>query len=36
MVRMNLFESTNRDRDLENKLIDTKGGGGWGVVRRMG
>ena len=27
---MNLFESTIRDRDLETKLIDTKGSGGWG------
>ena len=33
MVQMNLFESTNRDRDLENKFTDTKGGGGggWGM-----
>ena len=30
MVQMNLFESRNRGRDVENKCMDTKGGKqGW-------
>ena len=28
MVQMNLFAKRNRDTDVENKGMDTKGGGG--------
>ena len=31
MVQMNHLQGRNRDTDVENKRMDTKGGKGWGA-----